>query len=428
MGNRYDADWQGVALALRQLKEIAEPSELDVLEKKQEFATQEREQSEKFQREQKSYDRAHRLVESMVEKGYEMWTEKQGEIEELRTNILDIDAGAEKLLKTEHSTAGFSKIFEDIDLKNLSDLEKIPKQVEQLVYQQLKTLSDYNQIHTNQKLGQQIYEQGKQGFKIYEPDEGSDKFDWDVWQNKTEGLEIAEDDEGRKYKEVTDWDIEGSIDGLERWEYEAAIRNIENEMQLHGEDTRGLRGGFYEGYKDSEVQSNLAEVQTSLAEFDRKEFEHKQKLKEAGPQDVEAMIKYYNSVKNDLDVLNKENPDLYQARVTDKEFVRKITDIRDQIILSGEGHRITKYDPDEGVGAFGDDEWFNDTQGMLGEGSNQASIDSIQTMYNKLNTGERNLWNKMIFNRPGTDRYENDPDLRKKIDQIIEAFKNKIKE
>ena len=418
MGNRYDADWQGVALALRQLKDIAAPSELDILEKKQDFAAEQTMEQRQYDEKQKGYERAHSLVETMVEKGYETWTANQAKITTLRDNILKMDAGAEKLVGTEHETPGFGIVFEGLNLTKLEDTMSISKNIEENIAKQLKTLGDFQQVNNNQNLGKQIYDQGKMDFKVYKPKVSikEDEAGWDLWQEKTKDYEVLIDEKGREYKQVEDWDFKGSAAGVEEWEYNAAITNIQREMEDKGEDARGLDGGFWQGFKNEENESKLATIQTTI---NKSKDDYRKMIDSYGPDNAVEAAKLFNNNIEDLSRIKEFDVDVYNSIMEDESYAKKFRRLQETVTSEGMGHLITNYDPNkEGAHKWHEDvEWYDDAQEMLGG----IYAEPLRTIHRTLSPSEKVHFNYMMYNRKSTD-----PVIKAKVEGLKKKFTEKF--
>ena len=292
-------DWRGLSMAVAQLKEMTEPSKMELMEREYELRAIESQKERAF--EESKY---------LFESNKTDYEENEAEIKRVTENIIAMDASALKL-DEQYQSPDFSSLVKKNDLMYKDKLDGVNQNIEQKIVAQTDYLDNISTLYNNMMYGKQIRE--TQGGDDYNTITKEDTFtlnndDW-ASMNENERMSVVDQLNQDDDSKVTtdDWTMETLNQYLENnsmewqhttqtevgWdmdndgvimsdEYNAALNDTIKDMEEAGLDTTGIKEGFYSGFNPIEndqgnldvlntqisVEQNLEDLKDDIAEED----------------------------------------------------------------------------------------------------------------------------------------------------------------
>jgi hypothetical protein len=269
-----DIDWRGIALAINQLSQIAEPSRMDLMK-----------QEEVIRANREKKDRAFETAKFQFETMFEQNKDLEKRIGDKEVEIQEINADANHLFeKSPALTSGnFYDVINSLDLNNMESLQDASNQLNLRVQNQLQHLGKISNIHSNMLLGKQLRETEGSIKSLYKDSEGNNvKLNPDYDENMDGSFKwineqgVGVDESGvSKYN----WDIDES-GFVSEDELKSGLEETINWLEYNsGEDqngnpvydTEGIREGYWDGYEGtSERAESEYEFNTTVIDYENK--------------------------------------------------------------------------------------------------------------------------------------------------------------
>ena len=241
-----DIDWRGIALAINQLAQIAEPSKMDLLEREEQI----RASREKKDR---AFDTAKFKFETMYQEHRDLEEQianKESEINEINTLALNL-VDKDPIL----TSGNIYDILDDLDMNNLATLNNSSEDLSTSLQKQISYLGQISNLHSNMLFGKQLRESEGAIRKVYKLDDGT-------YTN-----------EGNEGASEYGWDIDNNT-FVNETELESVLNETIKFLQSEaGEnyDTTGIKEGFWDGYEgQSERSSDEIDSQEDILDYDTK--------------------------------------------------------------------------------------------------------------------------------------------------------------
>ena len=323
-------DWRGIAMAFAQLKELAEPNKIELMEKEYELRAIEQEKQ-----------RAFRAAETEFGILKESYDQVSRDIDYRTENIEDMNAGALNLANQgeEFITPAFHEVIEGIDLTNVKDLRYARDKISHQADSNIQYLSEITNIGANMKYGRSLRESmgGADYNTLYTDADGN-----------------LNDSSGNPYtKENTDINSMNYVEGVKpsSWDFDkdgtytydeyekgfAQILNLELEAtrdadgNVHPDQIKGIAEGFWSGEKGSEGYI------TQKAEDDRYTMQQRKDQKERELREkVNDLIfkaewrKYAKPLEDEGYITINKSDNSFTIDVSEDLIVKKIEELQDK--------------------------------------------------------------------------------------------------
>tara|TARA_Y100000593_G_C4323760_1_gene345510 strand:+ start:20958 stop:22541 length:1584 start_codon:yes stop_codon:yes gene_type:complete len=258
-------DWRGIAMALQQLKQIAEPSRLELMEQEYLFRSME-----------KKKDREFENAEILFKQLNNDYSQNQKLLHLKQNEITEMNADAENLIKnakTTNTTGNLYDAFEELDLAVIDGLDTANDMIEKKVNQQLTTLTELSGLYSNMTFGKQLRESEGRIKSSYLLDEnGNAILDQDQFILDSNGEPTAEKNPNFGQPIKYGWDVDDS-GFINPEELEAGLNQTVKWLETNGQDVTGIKEGFWSGYTgDSNRLNQEVNYETNVLSLqDKKE-------------------------------------------------------------------------------------------------------------------------------------------------------------
>ncbi len=237
-------------MALAQLKEIAEPNRLELMEQEYLFRATEKKKDRLFENSEILF----KQLNSDYSQNQKLLLAKQNEITEM-------NADAENLLKNKFSntTGNLYDAFKELDLSVIDGLTTANNMIEDKVNNQLASLTEMSNLYSNMTFGKQLREsEGNIKETYLLDDNGNALLDQDQYVLDSEGnvTEELNPNYGKPIKYGWDVDESGYINPNE---LEQGLDQTIKWLEANGQSTTGIREGYWSGYQ-GDSKRNQAEV------------------------------------------------------------------------------------------------------------------------------------------------------------------------
>ena len=250
-------DWRGIAMAFAQLRDLAEPGKIELMEKEYELRAAEQEKAQAF-----------RAAETQMGLLKEDYIAKQKEIDDKTEIVEEMNAGALKLLNSgeEFVSPAFSDITQGLDLSSIDDLVHGQNVIQDTAEKDLQYLSELTNLTSNMKYGKSLRESlgGDKYREFFADADGGYLHPDSTPDNKIFYTAENADSNSPDYVEGVkshSWDLNTDT-VYEYGEYEKGLTQILN-MELeatrdengvvHPDELQGIVQGFWSGEKGSEI-------------------------------------------------------------------------------------------------------------------------------------------------------------------------------
>ena len=270
-------DWRGLSMAMAQLKELTEPSKMELMEREYELRAIEGQKERAFEESKYVY-----------ESNKTDYEENEAEIKRVTENIISMD-GSALGLKEEYQSPDFQHVVKKNDMMYKDKLDGLNSDIEQKLIAQTDYLDNITTLYNNMMYGKQIRE--TQGGDKYNTitEEKTYTLNNDDWNQlnpeQRQDVVLQLNDDPDSQVSADEWTVDSLNQYLQNnsmewqyqdsrevaWdmnndgvimseEYNAALDDTIKDMEEAGISTVGIKEGFYSGFNPQENDEEAIDV------------------------------------------------------------------------------------------------------------------------------------------------------------------------